>query len=188
MDDVSEQAKRAGRIIHRLRAFVAKSAPRRGPANIRVLCREVGDLLAMDIRQNQVEFRLEVPEDLPAVSVDRVQIQQVILNLMRNAIEAMAGDAAHRRCLKVHGAVAAGSMIEIAVSDTGPACQPEVLDRLFEAFYTTKDAGIGMGLSISRSIVEAHQGRLWAERNPDRGLTFRLALPAVEEQDNGRTE
>lgn len=182
MDEMSEQAKRAGRIIQRLRQFVSKSVPQKLAGDIRRLTTEVVDLLAMDIRQNQVELRLEVPQRLPAVLVDRIQIQQVLLNLMRNAIEAMGKTDAAARRLRVRAAPPANGMIEVAVSDTGPACPPEVLPKIFDAFYTTKDSGIGMGLSISRSIVEAHGGRLWTTRNADRGLTFRFTLPIAKEQ------
>ena len=181
MTEVSDQAKRAGRIIHRLRAFVSNGALRKDPCDIRQLVAEVVDLVIMDIRHDQIEFRMDFPPELPTVPADRIQIQQVLLNLMRNAIEAMANPPVDNRRLAVSGAVAADGMIEVAVSDTGPACPPEQISKVFDAFFTTKESGIGMGLSISRSIVEAHGGRLWAEPNDDRGLTFRFTLPTTDE-------
>jgi signal transduction histidine kinase len=177
MDQVSDQARRAGRIIQRLRAFVSKSAPQKSPGDVRRLAAEVVDLLAMDIRQNQIDFSLDIPEALPAVLVDRIQVQQVVLNLMRNAIEAMEKTDPASRRLTVRASPPDNGMIEVAVVDSGTACPPEALTRVFDAFYTTKDAGIGMGLSISRSIVEAHGGELWAEPNAEAGLTFRFTLP-----------
>ena len=188
LDEVSEQARRAGQIIHRLRAFVAKGEPRKSAASVGELCDEVVDLLAMDIRQNQVELHRDIQDDLPLVTVDRIQIQQVLLNLMRNALEAMAKQPAGRRRLTVRGCVVEDGTVEVAVRDSGPPCPPESLEQLFEAFYTTKNSGIGMGLPISRSIIETHGGRLWVERNPDRGLTFRFTLPAGEEQADEANE
>jgi two-component system sensor kinase FixL len=180
MEEVSDQARRAGRIIQRLRAFVSKSQPQKSAARIRRLTTEVVDLLAMDIRQNQIDFHLEVPEDLPPVPADRIQVQQVLLNLMRNAIEAMARPGAADRRLTVRASPPANGMVEVAVSDSGPGCPPEALATMFDAFFTTKDSGLGMGLSISKTIVEAHGGRLWATTNPQGGLTFRFTLPTAD--------
>jgi two-component system sensor histidine kinase TtrS len=184
LEETSQQAKRAGRIIHRLRAFFAKEPPQRAPAEVRQLTMEVVDLLAMDLRQEQIEFNLEVPPDLPPVLADRIQMQQVLLNLMRNAVEGMAQVPADGRRLSVCARAGTGGMVEILVSDTGPGCDPDTLAKMFDAFYTTKASGIGMGLSISRSIIEAHGGKLWAAHNDDGGLTFRFALPAAEGEDH----
>jgi len=181
MTEVSEQARRAGRIIHRLRAFVANGAPQKQGCDMRQLVAEVVDLVIMDIRHDQIAFRMDLADDLPPVHADRIQIQQVLLNLMRNAIEALGGSPIGQRRLEVGASAAVGGMLEVAVSDTGPPCAPEQIARFFDAFFTTKDSGIGMGLSISRSIIEAHGGHLWAVPNRDRGLTFRFTLPTADE-------
>ena len=177
MEEISEQAHRAGRIIHRLRAFVTRSELQTTAADVRQLTAEVVDLLAMDIRHNQIDFHLDVPREIGPVRVDRIQVQQVILNLMRNAIEAMEKTDPSDRRLVVRAERPDDGMVEIAVADTGPACPDETLDKIFDAFFTTKASGIGMGLSISRSIIEAHGGRLWVTPNADGGLTFRFTLP-----------
>lgn len=181
--EVADQAKRAGRIIRRLRAFVAKGEPQRSVCNLRALTEEVVDLIAMDIRHEKILFRLDMPESLSTVSVDRVQIQQVLLNLMRNAIEAMASIEAEDRELVVRALEPTQSqdMVTVVVSDRGPPCQPTDLAKIFDAFYTTKTSGIGMGLSISRSIVKAHGGRIWATPNAEAGLTVWFSVPLARE-------
>ena len=108
---------------------------------------------------------------------DRIQLQQVILNLMMNAIEAMSGVSEGPRELLVRSGIDGSKQVEISVQDSGPGIDPESLDHLFEAFYTTKAQGLGMGLAISRSIIDAHGGRLWASANPDKGATLQFTLP-----------
>ena len=181
INEVSEQARRAGRIIRRLRSFVAKGQPQKSLCDLRGLAEEVVDLIAMDIRHETILFRLEIPESLPPVSADRVQIQQVLLNLMRNAIEAMGAVDADARELVVSASQMEDTIV-VAVSDSGPPCPPTDLARLFDAFYTTKTAGLGMGLSISRSIVQAHGGRIWATPNAETGLTVRFSLPRAGDE------
>ena len=122
---------------------------------------------------------MQFAADLPRVRVDGVQIQQVLLNLMRNAVEAMSRDGQGPHELDV-SALSQGDVVEVRVRDTGPGCDGESASEMFEAFYTTKESGLGMGLSISRSIVEAHGGRLWAQRNGGRGMTMHFTLPAAE--------
>ena len=182
MGEISEQARRAGRIIHRLRTFVATGRPQRAPNDLRGLVTEVVDLLAMDIRHEQIDLELDLPEDLPPVLADGIQVQQVVLNLMHNAIEAMrAVDPAERR-LTVRARPDDGSALRVTVSDAGAGCSDETLSMIFDAFYTTKESGLGMGLSISRSIVEAHGGKLWTTRNAERGLSLQFTLPTAEEE------
>ena len=188
MQEVSEQAVRAGRIIRRLRAFVARSAPATSTVDLRQLVREVVDLLAMDLRQNRIALELDIPDDLPVVRADGIQVQQVLLNLMRNAIEAVSRDGADEGRLVVAATASDAGAVEVAVSDDGPGCGSEAMDQLFEAFYTTKASGLGMGLSISRSIVEAHGGRLWATPNDGRGMTFRFTLPGADGDSRDDTE
>ena len=181
LGEIGDQARRAGRIIHRLRTFVATGQPQRAPNDVRQLVTEVVDLVAMDIRQEQIDFELDMPPDLPAALADGIQVQQVVLNLMRNAIEAMAAVPPDQRRLCVRARLNSAGRLLLAVSDTGPVCSDETLSRIFDASYTTKDSGLGMGLSITRSIVEAHGGKLWATHNQDRGLVLQFTLPTVEE-------
>jgi signal transduction histidine kinase len=124
-------------------------------------------------------------EDLPPVLADRIQLQQVVLNLILNGIEAMEHVAEQNRELLVRadcGELGGGPGVVVTVRDTGPGVEEKDLERLFDAFYTTKPSGLGMGLSISRSIVEAHEGRLWGVPNSGRGMTFYLALPVLGSQ------
>lgn len=185
MTEVWSQAQRAGKIIHRLRAFVAKGEPQRRPAGLRELTGEVVDLVMMDIRQEQIALRLDVPDDLPKVLVDAVQIQQVLLNLIRNAVEALRRNESDERELTVTASAGSDGFCQVTVGDTGPGCPPEEIARICDAFYTTKDKGIGMGLSISRSIVEAHEGSLWVEPNRPRGLVVHFTVPVVQAAEDG---
>ena len=185
MTEVWSQAQRAGKIIHRLRAFVAEGELQRKPADLRVLAEEVVDLVAMDIRQEQIALRVDVAEDLPKVLVEPVQIQQVLLNLLRNAIEALQRNESDRRELTVTASAGVDGFCRVTVADTGPGCPPEERARICDAFYTTKDQGIGMGLSISRSIAEAHGGRLWIEPNRLRGLVVHFTVPVGQGAEDG---
>ncbi len=183
----AEQALRAGQIVRRLREFVARD----GEVDTRLedlakLTEEAGALALVGARERgiHVEFRFDPP--LPHVLVDRVQIQHVLLNLIRNAVEAMTQDETgddgappRRRELRVTAASARPDRVELGVFDTGPGIAPEVAGRLFSSFVSTKPGGMGMGLSICRSIVEAHGGRLWAEPNPGGGAVFRFTLPTI---------
>jgi signal transduction histidine kinase len=146
-----------------------------------VLVSEVMDLIATDLRQARIDYRIEISEALPRVSVDVIQVQQVVLNLLRNALEAMNRPTCEDRRLTIGGRQQDASCVEVFVVDSGPGCPPEELPKVFDAFFTTKEAGIGMGLSISRSIIEAQGGRLWVTQNPDHGLTFHFTVPAAKE-------
>ncbi len=128
--------------------------------------------------KNGVSVRTQLAEGLPLIQGDRVQLQQVILNLMINAIEAMGGTNDAPRELLIVTETTEPSAVHVAVQDSGPGLAPEVLERLFDAFYSTKPTGLGLGLSICRSIIEAHGGRLWATANVPRGAVFQFTLPA----------
>lgn len=180
LTEVSEQARRAGLIIHRLRSFVATGEPKRERRQLKPLAEELADLVATDFRHDQIDFHLDVPESLPAVLVDGIQTQQVLLNLIRNAIDALRQeDSFDYRRIELTATPADNGMVAVSVSDTGPGCPPESMARMFEAFFTTKKSGIGMGLSISRSIVEAHGGRIWALNRPSGGLTVQFTIPTA---------
>jgi two-component system, LuxR family, sensor kinase FixL len=177
------QAERAGGVIRRLRQFVSKGETERRAENLNKLVEEALGLALVGAKQSGVRVTLELDRGLPLVVVDSVQIQQVVLNLVRNAIEAMAG--CERRELVIASRAIAG-MAEISVADTGPGIVPELAQRLFQPFVTTKKTGMGLGLSISRDIVEAHHGRLTSAPRPGGGTVFRIALPMIgaEEGDD----
>jgi two-component system sensor kinase FixL len=177
LDKAAEQAIRAGQIIRRLRDFVARAESERSVESVARLIDEASALGLIGARERGVSLRFDLDPAIDLVFVDRVQIQQVLVNLFRNAAEAMAEAA--KREITVSNARVAGNMIEIVVSDTGVGLTETVLSHLFKPFYTTKETGMGVGLSISRSIIEAHGGRMHAERNKTVGAIFRLTLPAA---------
>ncbi len=152
------------------------------------LIRETTHFVASEARANGVRLQLELPTSVLPVWADPIHVQQVILNLAQNAIAAMNEGDTGQRELIARTRKAESDMVEIAVCDTGPGVGQQIVDKLFEPFFTTKFGGMGMGLAISRSIIEAHGGRLWATPNPDRGMTFRFTLPfsAAEEYNEAR--
>jgi two-component system sensor kinase FixL len=177
MDRAAEQAMRAGQIIRRLRDFVARGESEKRVESIIRLIEESGALGLTGAREQGVNLQFELDRKHDLVLVDRVQIQQVLVNLFRNALEAMA--ASPQRRLVASTRPADDDMIEVAVADTGTGFADGVESNLFQTFFTTKETGMGVGLSISRSIVEAHGGKMWAEQNPSGGATFRFTLPAA---------
>jgi two-component system sensor kinase FixL len=177
MDRAAEQALRAGQIIRRLRDFVSRGESEKRVEGIFKLIEEAGALGLAGAREQGVQLRFSLNPEADLVLADRVQIQQVLVNLFRNALEAMA--QAPRRELIVTNRKVADDMIEIEVSDTGTGFHDDVKPNLFQTFYTTKATGMGVGLSISRSIIEAHGGRMWADNNAAGGATFRFTLPAA---------
>jgi two-component system sensor kinase FixL len=181
LDRAAEQAIRAGDIIRRLRDFVARDASEKRVESILKMIEEAGALGLSGAREQGVLLRFNLDPTLDLVLADRVQIQQVLVNLFRNALEAMA--ASTHRELVAANRKAADDMIEIAISDTGPGFAGDALANLFQPFFTTKETGMGVGLSISRTIVESHGGRMWAETNEAGGATFRFTLPAAPAKD-----
>jgi two-component system sensor kinase FixL len=179
MDRAAEQAVRAGQIIRRLRDFVARGESEKRVESLSKLIEEAGALGLAGAREQSVQLRFNLNPAADLVLADRVQIQQVLVNLFRNALEAMARSP--RRELVVTNARVTDDMIEVEVSDTGSGFQDDVIPNLFQTFFTTKETGMGVGLSISRSIIEAHGGRMWAESNASGGATFRFTLPAADE-------
>jgi two-component system, LuxR family, sensor kinase FixL len=177
LDRAAEQAIRAGDIIRRLRNFVARDVSEKRIESISKMVEEAGALGLTGAREQGVLLRFNLDPACDLVLADRVQIQQVLVNLFRNALEAMARST-HRELIATN-ARAADDMIEIAVSDTGAGFAGDALANLFQPFFTTKDTGMGVGLSISRTIIETHGGRMWAETNDSGGATFRFTLPAA---------
>jgi two-component system, LuxR family, sensor kinase FixL len=168
---------RAGEIINRIRALAKKAPPQKDWVNINETIAEVIALSQSEIQRNRVLLQTQLSSDLPPILGDRIQLQQVILNLIINAIEAMSGVGEEARELQVGSEKDESQGVLVAVRDSGPGLDPEGLNRIFTAFYTTKPQGMGMGLAISRSIIEAHGGRLWAVPNDGPGVTFQFALP-----------
>lgn len=179
LDKAAAQALRAGEIIRRMRDFVTRREADKTSQRITRLIEEASALALIGAREKGVMVRLHVDHAIEFVLVDGVQIQQVLVNLFRNALEAMEG--AKRRELVVTAEPMAEGMVEIMVSDTGHGVSDDVLPRLFEPFVTSKDTGMGVGLSISKAIVEAHGGRLWMEANPIGGTVFRFTIPTAKE-------
>ena len=177
MRKASDQAERAGKIIRRIRDFVKKREPNRAPVPVAVIVDEAIGFAEIDARKAGVNIRLDVPQELPPVFADKIMIEQVVLNLVKNGIEAMHGSAPGRRELTVSARVDEGRAVEVAVADRGHGITPEQSGRLFAPFYTTKLDGMGMGLNICRSIVEFHDGRLWARPNDGGGSVFVFTLP-----------
>ncbi len=180
MDRAAEQALRAGQIIRRLRDFVSRGESEKRVESLSKLIEEAGALGLTGAREQNVQLRFNLVPAFDLVLADRVQIQQVLVNLFRNALEAMA--QSQRRELIVRNTAGADDMVEIEVSDTGSGFHDDVKPNLFQTFFTTKDTGMGVGLSISRSIIEAHGGRMWAESNAAGGATFRFTLPAADNE------
>jgi C4-dicarboxylate-specific signal transduction histidine kinase len=176
MQQISDQASRAGEILRRLGEFVRKDASRRGAISLNTLIRNVAGLVEIDARVNEVQLQLELDDAAAQVIVDRVQIEQVIVNLVVNAIEAMQPTEPRRRQVKIRTRVV-HRRVHVEVEDAGQGVGNEQFLHLFDAFFTTKLTGMGMGLSISRSIIEAHNGELSASRNAGPGMTFRFWLP-----------
>ncbi len=177
MQQAVDQATRAGEIIRRLRQFIHKRGPKVAPTHIDELIDDAAALLGHDLRREQVRLVVEPCPDLPPVCVDAIQIEQVILNLMRNAAEAMRDNAGRPRVLTVRTSLPDADTLRIDLIDTGPAMAATTLPRLFEPFFTTKPDGMGLGLSISQSIVQSHGGRISAAANADGGMTFTITLP-----------
>jgi PAS domain S-box-containing protein len=168
---------RAGEVTSRIRGLVKKMPPRRELSDINETIRDAIALTQTEMQRNGVRWHSRLAVELPLVSADRVQLQQVLINLIVNAVEAMAGIGEAPRELTIVSDIIDRDGLLIEVQDTGPGFDPEKLDRFFQSFYTTKPEGVGMGLAISRSIVEAHGGRLSAAQNQPRGAVFRFTLP-----------
>jgi PAS domain S-box-containing protein len=180
VDCIVGDADRAADIVERIRDHIKKAPPRKDRVDLNEAINEVIVLARRAITKNGVSVQTHLTEGSLPVQVDCVQVQQVVLNLILNAVEAMASVDAGARELLISIKQNETNGIVVAVGDSGPGIDPKNLDRVFEAFYTTKSSGVGMGLSICRSIIEAHGGRLWADANKPRGAVFQFTLPNAE--------
>jgi two-component system sensor kinase FixL len=176
MGSAAEQTLRSGEIIRRLRAFVARGEVSRQSEDVVNLVEEACGLALVGVQEHGITVHISQETAIPRAVVDRVQIKQVLLNLMRNAVEAM--DGCDVRELAVRTGVQSDSVL-VSVADTGGGIPPEISAKLFQPFVTTKPEGMGIGLSVCRTIIEAHGGRLWVESNPAGGSVFRFTLPVV---------
>src|SRR6185437_6051845 len=177
MDKAVAQATRAGQIIHRMRQFLQKGETERQPEAINKVLEEASALALVGAKESGIVVRMELGSDLAPVLIDRIQIQQVMLNLIRNSIEAMHDSP--RRELRIATSEAENGMIELRFADTGPGLDAGVAAQLFQPFVTTKEKGMGLGLSICRSIIDSHGGKIWATPNREVGVTFSFTLPAT---------
>jgi signal transduction histidine kinase len=178
LDCIVTDGNRAGDVIGRIRDIIKKAPPRKDRLAINEAMREVIELSRGQAVKNGVLVQTELADGLPLIQGDRVQLQQVILNLIINAVEAMSETSECARELLITTGQSELNGVLVAVKDSGPGVAPATLERLFESFYTTKSTGLGLGLSICRSIIEAHGGRLWASANVPRGAIFQFTVPA----------
>jgi two-component system sensor kinase FixL len=179
----AEQALRAGQIIRRLRDFVSRGENERRIESLSKLIEEANALALVGAKEHGVRVRLQIDRAQDLIFADKVQIQQVLLNLLRNAIEAVADQ--DRRELMISTRLSADDMVEVSVADTGAGISADISAQLFQPFITTKAQGMGVGLSISRTIIEAHGGRIWTEPNPGGGAIFKFTLRAATKEDIG---
>jgi C4-dicarboxylate-specific signal transduction histidine kinase len=175
-------ANRASEVIARLRALFKKKDPTPETLDLNEAAREVIALSLSRLQSDRVILRQELANDLPVVTADRVQLQQVILNLVLNASDAMSGVEDRPRELMIRTEREDGGRVRLTVKDAGVGIDPQRVDKLFEAFHSTKSGGLGIGLSISRSIIEHHHGRIWAAPNNGPGATFSFSIPGEPER------
>ncbi|HEX8625710.1 MAG TPA: ATP-binding protein [Allosphingosinicella sp.] len=180
LERASDQALRAGQIIRRLRDFVARGETERRIESLPRLLQDASALALVGAREHGIDIRFAIDPDAGLVLADKVQVQQVVLNLIRNAMDAM--EESPRRELRIEACAGEDGMARVTVADTGPGISEEVAGQLFQPFVTTKANGMGIGLSISRTIVESHGGRLWAEPAPGGGTLFHFTLRLVEKE------
>jgi C4-dicarboxylate-specific signal transduction histidine kinase len=177
----ADDTTRAAEIITRLRSLFQKAPPRREVTDVNAVVGQMVTMLRGEAQRHAVSIRIVLAHDLPTVKVDGVQLRQVLLNLIANAVDAMKGSAPPRVLVVRTRRVEDGC--QVSVVDTGPGLPPEQAERIFDAFFTTKPDGTGLGLPISRSIVESHGGRLWTEPGDDRGAAFHFTLPGGSEAE-----
>jgi C4-dicarboxylate-specific signal transduction histidine kinase len=179
MEKGAAQAERASKVIQRVRAFVARRAPNLVPCDINEVVGGVSSMIGLEARQNGASLNLELSEVVPYVHADPLLMEQVILNLSRNALEAMQEADPGERQLTIRSSKNGDDTVEVAVIDRGRGIDPQLEANLFTPFFSTKSHGMGLGLHICRSIVEAHGGHVWVSRNREHGVTFHFSLKSV---------
>lgn len=187
LEDISTQAERAGAIIHRIREFVSNKDLHRTNINLNDLVKEALQLLSVEIRSHMAELKLDLDEKIPDVFADKVLIEQVIVNLTRNALEAMEEIDSSNRLLTISTTLDKSKYVVVSIKDSGPGLPKEKRDRIFDPFHTTKENGMGMGLSISYSIIDTHNGRVWVNAGSQGGAIFSFTLPTKNVEDDNAT-
>lgn len=184
VESMIKNGQRASEVVRRLRALSRKSDPSYAPLSLADVVNDVALLIGRELQSHRATLGLTAADGLPLVQGDRVQLQQVVMNLLMNGMQAMDGISTrpHRLVVEIARSAEEPQSIVLTVSDAGPGIDPATLSRLFDAFFTTRQDGMGMGLSISRSIVEAHGGRIWATNRPEGGARFHVSLPIAEER------
>jgi two-component system sensor kinase FixL len=177
LDETAKEAIRAGQIVARLRQFISQGETERRPESLSRLINEANALALIGSREHGIEVQVQLGEDA-AIFVDRVQIQQVLINLIRNAIDAMLASAT--KSLTIRSEAGPDDLVTITIEDTGSGISEGVAEQLFQPFVSTKEAGMGIGLSICRDIVEAHGGHIWHEPGRDGGTIFHFTVPTME--------
>jgi len=177
LGQISAQAGRAGEIIKRLRGMVTRRQPVRELVDLNILAREVCSFISHDLKRHELAIERRLSKRELWVRVDSVQIEQVLLNLLRNAIDALAEVPVQERSLAIESGVQPGGMVFVAVRDNGPGISSGAMEHLFDPFYSTKESGMGMGLAISQTIMTHHHGKIRADSRPGKGSTFTIELP-----------
>jgi two-component system, LuxR family, sensor kinase FixL len=187
LHQIIAQAERASEVVARLRRFVVPRKAQRALVRIGDLVRKALALCEAEIRRQQVKTKVDIDDTSPPLLVERFEIEEVILNLIRNALDAMVDTPAQDRHLRIAARLNEHGALQLDVSDAGCGLSVELVQRLFQPFQTTKPHGMGMGLALSRSMIQAHGGSLWAKPNPEGGTTFSFALPLVHgDKENGQ--
>lgn len=179
MEKGAAQAERASKVIQRVRALVARRAPNLGPCDINEVVRDVASMISVEARQSGASVALDLPDSVPYVHADPLLMEQVVLNLARNAVEAMGETPPGERNVTISSHANGDNTVEVKVADRGPGIDPQLEANLFTPFFSTKPQGTGLGLHICRSIVESHGGRVWVTRNAERGVAFHFSLKTV---------
>jgi len=179
-----QQALRAGRIIHRMREFIKSHSKHTSTANINTLIHDAASLCATELKHNGIELTFELENNLPPIQVDHIHIEQVIINLIRNGIDALENlPAKQQRCLSIRSRLTLKNSVEVRIKDNGPGIDKDQQQKILMPFYTTKTGGMGMGLSISRSLLEAHGGTLYFKSKPGKSCSFYFTLPTRKTPD-----
>lgn len=182
LEQIAQQARRAGNVLRRISQFTRKGEFHRRRINLNRIIDDVVALLEFDLRHHTIELELELAPQMPDIEGDQLLLEQVLVNLVRNAQEAMVQSGSPQRKLTIRSFAPAGARVGVAVCDTGPGLRPQQLEHLFEPYFTTKPGGTGMGLAICRATIEAHDGEIWAYNNPSGGATFQFVLPVASPQ------
>jgi C4-dicarboxylate-specific signal transduction histidine kinase len=180
LEHASIQSQRAGQIIRRMRRFAGKDTVRRQPIDINKLIKNALGLIANELKRKKIKLTLDLAVELPAAIADEIQIEQVILNLLQNAIDAMISGSDNLRMLRITSRRTATDTLQVTVNDSGPGLDAATVENIFDTFFTTRKHGMGLGLAISRSIIEAHGGKLWADPSMGNGATFHFTLSAAD--------